>query len=80
MDWNEISEGEGGKVEIAAWHDIIDEKQTSSELLGDVPEGTVTNVVMVTEDTWSAMDSYDLTEFTQAVREMCPMTHERFHR
>ena len=68
MDWNEVGEGEGGKAEIAVWHDIIDEKQTSSELPGDIPEGTVTNVVMVTKDEWSAMDSYELTEFTQAVR------------
>ncbi len=68
MDWNEVGEGEGGKAEIAVWHDIIDEKQTPSELPNDIPEGTVTNVVMVTKDAWSAMDSYELTEFTQAVR------------
>lgn len=68
MDWNEVGEGEGGKAEIAVWHNIIDEKQPSSELPDDIPEGTATNVVMVTEDAWSAMDSYELTEFTQAVR------------
>lgn len=68
MDWNEVGEGEGGKAEIAVWHNIIDEKQPSSELPDDIPEGTVTNVVLVTEDAWSAVDSYELTEFTQAVR------------
>ena len=47
---------------------VIDEKPTSSELPDEVPEDAVTNVVMVTEDAWSAMDSYELTEFTQAVR------------
>ena len=72
MDWNEVGEGERGKVEIAVWHDIIDEKQTSSELPDDIPEGPATNVVMVTEDAWSAMDSFDLTEFTQAVRHTFP--------
>ena len=72
MDWNEVGEGEGGKAEIAVWHDIIDDKQTSSELPGDTPEGSVTNVVMVVEDAWSAMDSYELTEFTQAVRRTYP--------
>ncbi|CAD6576876.1 MAG: hypothetical protein ASARMPRED_007928 [Alectoria sarmentosa] len=66
MDWNEVAEGEGGKADIAVWHDIIDKGQASSELPDDVPGGTVTNVVMVTEDAWSAMDSYELTEFTQA--------------
>ena len=69
MDWNEVGEGEGGKAEIAVWHNIIDEKQTSSELPDNPPEDTGTNIVMVTEDAWSAMDSYELTEFTQAVRQ-----------
>lgn len=69
MDWNEVGEGEGGKADIAVWHDIIDERQASSELPDHIPGGTVSNVVMVTEDAWSAMDSYELTEFTQAV---CP--------
>lgn len=68
MDWNEVGEGEGGKAEIAVWHDIIDEKQHPSELPGDVPGDALSNVVMVTEDAWSAMDSYELTEFTQAAR------------
>ena len=69
MDWNEVGEGEGGKADIAVWHNIIDKKQASSELPSDIPEGSVTNVVVVTEDAWSAVDSYELTEFTQAV---CP--------
>ncbi len=68
MDWNEVGEGEGGKADIAVWHDIIDEKQASSELPGDVLEGSPTNVLMVTEDAISVMDSYEITEFTQAVR------------
>ena len=72
MDWNEVGEGEGGKAEIAVWHDIIDEKQAPSELPVDAPENTPANVVMVTEDAWSAMDSYELTEFTQAVRHTHP--------
>lgn len=72
MDWNEEEQSEAGKVEVAAWHKIIDEKQTPSELPDDVPEGTVTNVVIVTEDAWSAMDSYEVTEFTQAVRHFHP--------
>ena len=73
MDWNEVGEGEGGIAEVAVWHDIIDEKQTSSELPSEIPGGTTTNVVMVTEDAWSAMDSYELSEFTQAVRHTDPL-------
>ena len=72
IDWNEVGEGEGGKAEIAVWHNIIEEKQASSELPSDVAEGDLTNVIMVTEDAWSAMDSYELTEFTQAVRHTLP--------
>ena len=68
MDWNEVGEGEGGKADIAVWHDIIDEKQASSELPGDILEGSATNILMVTEDAWSAMDSYEIRELTQAVR------------
>ena len=72
IDWNEVGEGEGGKAEIAVWHNIIEEKQASAELPGDIPEGNSNSVVMVTEDAWSAMDSYELTEFTQAVRHILP--------
>ena len=72
IDWNEVGEGEGGKAEIAVWHNIIEEKQVSSELPNDVAEGDLTNVIMVTEDAWSAMDSYELTNFTQAVRHIFP--------
>ena len=72
IDWNEVGEGEGGMAEIAVWHNIIEEKQATSELPGDVPEGNATNVVIVTEDAWSAMDSYELTEFTPTVRHTHP--------
>lgn len=71
MDWNEVPEGEGGKADIAVWHDIIDEKVSSLlELPAEIPGGEIPKVVMVTEDAWSALDSYELTEYTQAVR--CP--------
>ena len=72
IDWNEVGEGEGGKAEIAVWHNIIEEKQASSELPNDVAERDLTNVIIVTEDAWSAMDSYELTNFTQAVRYILP--------
>ena len=68
MDWNEVPEGEGGKADIAVWHDIIDEKgSTSTELPTQIPENTLPKVVMVTEDTMSALDSYEIVELTQKV-------------
>lgn len=35
MDWNEVPDGIGGKVEVAVWTDLIDEKKasTSSDVL-----------------------------------------------
>ena len=72
MDWKEVGEGKGGKAEITVWHDVIEGNHAPSELPVNVPEGSAANIVMVTEDTWSAMDSYELTEFTQAVHHTHP--------
>lgn len=72
MDWNEVPEGAGGKADIAAWHDIIDEKgSTSAELPTEVPGGTLPNIIMVAEDSMSAFDSYEVVEFTQKVCQIC---------
>ncbi|KAL6722350.1 hypothetical protein ACLMJK_001457 [Lecanora helva] len=66
MDWNEVPEGEGGKADIAVWHDIIDEKSSAfTDLPKDIPSGELPNVVMVAEDSMSALDSYEIVELTQ---------------
>ncbi len=68
MDWNEAPEGEGGKADIAVWHDIIDEKAfSSSDLPTEVPGGSAPDVLFVTEDAMSAMNSYEIVSFTQKV-------------
>ena len=68
MDWNEVPEGEGGKAEIAVWHDIVDEKSpASSELPTELPGGILPNVTAVVEDGMSALDSYEIVEYTQEV-------------
>jgi hypothetical protein len=66
MDWNEVPEGEGGKADIAVWHDIIDEEAfSSSDLSTEVPGGRAHDVLFVTEDAMSAMNSYEIVSFTQ---------------
>ena len=68
MDWNEVPEGEGGKADIAVWHDIIDEQTSSaSDLPQEVPGGANPNIVTVAEDSTSAFDSYEIVELTQKV-------------
>ena len=68
MDWNEVPEGEGGKADIAVWHDIIDEKSsTAAELPTEIPGGHLPNIVMVVEDAMSALDSFEIVEYTQKV-------------
>lgn len=68
MEWNEVPEGEGGKADIAVWHDIIDEKtSTPSELPIEIPGDKLPNIVTVAEDSISAFDSYEIVEFTQKV-------------
>lgn len=68
MDWNEVPEGEGGKAEIAVWHDIVEDKASASlELPTEIPGGSLPNVVMVEEDSMSALDSFEVVEFTQKV-------------
>ena len=69
MDWNEIPEGVGGIADIAVWHDIIEDKASApSELPTEVPGGTIPTILFVVEDGLSAMDSYEIIEFTQKVR------------
>ena len=68
MDWNEVPEGEGGRAEIAVWHDIVDEKNSASrELPTELSGGSLPNVAMVIEDGMSALDSYEIVEYTQKV-------------
>jgi hypothetical protein len=69
MDWNEVPEGVGGNADIAVWNEIIEDKASApSELPIEVPGGIVPNILFVVEDGLSAMDSYEIIEFTQKVR------------
>lgn len=47
IDWNEIPGGVGGKAHVSAWHDIVDQKETTSELPPDLPSNSISDIVVV---------------------------------
>lgn len=68
MDWNEVPEGEGGKADIAVWHDIVDEKSNGiADMAGDGPGSAVPNLVMLSEDGTKGSSGYEVVEYTQKV-------------
>ena len=68
LDWNEVSEGEGGKADISTWHDIIDEagSSVSSELPVSDSGSRAPNVIIASE-TGDKVNEYEIVEFTQTV-------------
>lgn len=68
MEWNEVPEGVGGKVEIIVWHEIVEEKRNSAlaELPSASSESPSPNVITVSI---SATDpeKHETVEFTQKV-------------
>ena len=68
MDWNEVPEGVGGKVEIIVWHEIVEEKRSSAltELPSTSSESPSPNIITVSV---SAIDpeKHEVVEFTQKV-------------
>ena len=71
MDWNEVPEVVGGNADIAVWHDIIEEKSASQELPTEIPGGNTPNLLFVVEDGMSALESYEIVEFSQKARYFC---------
>lgn len=47
IDWNEVPEVFGGTADVAAWHDIVDQKETTSELPPDLPGNSISDIVVV---------------------------------
>lgn len=68
MDWNEIPEGFGGKADVLAWHDIVDQKESdSSEVPADVTGSKQPSIVTVSQSHGSGIDDYEIVEFTSEV-------------
>lgn len=67
MDWNEVPEGVGGNPEITVWHDIIEEKASTSDLPPESPDGIPPNIITVHKRSRSGNEELELVEFTQKV-------------
>lgn len=67
MDWNEVPEGVGGNPEITVWHDIIEEKASTSDLPPEAPGGIPPNVIIVHKTSRSGKEELEIVEFTQKV-------------
>ena len=71
IDWNEVAEGEGGRAEVAVWHEIIHEETPApSELPSEIPGGIMPNVVIVSDHGSEETDRYNIVEYTQQVRSL----------
>ena len=64
MDWNQVPEGAGGKLEVAVWHDIVQDQQSAAP--ANVPDNksgvTPGNIVSIYQKTGG---QEELIEFTQ---------------
>lgn len=68
MDWNEVPEGVGGIPEINVWHDIIEEKASTSDLPSETPGGVPSNIITIHKRSKSEKEELEIVEFTQRVR------------
>ena len=67
VDWNEVSEGEGGKADISAWHDVVDEEGSfaPSEVPSSEASSQAPNVILVSEPVDKTKNDYTIVEFTE---------------
>lgn len=69
MDWNEVPEGSGGKVDVSVWHELVDEKKGS--IGSDVPALDKESTVSPLSTFWPSTGGVgELVEYTSDVR--CP--------
>lgn len=65
MDWNEVPEGIGGKIDVSVWHQLVQDQKTGVvELPQDA--GKAPNVVFLWQE--GVGKSAEIVEFTQQVR------------
>lgn len=65
MDWNEVPEGIGGKLDVSVWHELVqDQKNAPGELPQD--SGKPPNVVFLWQQ--GVSKSVEVVEFTQQVK------------
>jgi acyl-CoA synthetase (AMP-forming)/AMP-acid ligase II len=65
MDWNEVPEGIGGKIDVSVWHQLIQDQKNGPPQLPTTTE-KAPNLVFLWQGGLS--DSFEVVEFTQQVR------------
>jgi acyl-CoA synthetase (AMP-forming)/AMP-acid ligase II len=65
MDWSEVPEGIGGKVDVAVWHELVQEQKNAATPLPST-SGKPPNVVFLWQE--AVGKSAEIVEFTQQVR------------
>jgi hypothetical protein len=65
MEWSEVPEGIGGKIDVSVWHELLQDAKNSDATL---PSGTAKapNVVFLWQEAVSK--PAEIIEFTQQVR------------
>jgi len=67
LDWNEVPEGVGGKLDVTTWHDLVDEKK--SVVSSEVPPLDIDNETLPVYAFWPTKSgNYELIEYAQKVR------------
>jgi acyl-coenzyme A synthetase/AMP-(fatty) acid ligase len=64
MDWSEVPEGIGGKIDVAVWHELVQEQKNTATALPSTSEKPP-NVVFLWQE--ATGKSADIVEFTQQV-------------
>ena len=66
LDWNEVPEGIGGKIDVTTWNDLIEEKKAT--ISKDVPALEAENEPPSIYAFWpNKAGKYEMTEYTQKV-------------
>ncbi|KAL9039628.1 MAG: hypothetical protein Q9214_004800, partial [Letrouitia sp. 1 TL-2023] len=67
MEWNEVPEGVGGRADIGVWHEVIEERRhiVDSDLTSGLNDGSLSNIVMVSNNRKGGPKNFDIVEFTQ---------------
>lgn len=71
MDWNEVPEGIGGEVEVAVWHELVQDKKSS--IGSDIPLSEPKSQAPPLVSLWTtSADSGELVEYNSSVSDAIP--------
>ena len=66
LDWNEVPEGAGGKLDVSTWHDLVEEHKAGTS--NEVPPLDKDNEAPPVYAFWpTKAGTYDLVEYSQQV-------------